>query len=125
MNSKTCEACEGKTEFRREGSAQGWFCTNCDWSVVTTYIPEIELDSVAYSISNVKGIHGNADQLRAVAKLTGGNFLEAKTILSTDGAEILRGNAPEILRALRELRQLNLEVEVVPKFKYEYEVGVN
>lgn len=125
MNTKTCEICGGKTEFRREGSVQGWFCTNCDWSVVTTYIPEIELDPVVYSICNIKGIHGNADQLRAVTKLNGGNFLEAKALLLTNGAVILKGNAPEILLALRQLRRVNLEVEVMPKFEYDYEISVN
>lgn len=43
-----CEKCGGEIEYRRVDRVHCCFCKNCDWNLVTTYLPE--LDENTYSI---------------------------------------------------------------------------
>jgi len=44
MYTLKCKRCNNELVYRREGSSQGWFCENCNSSIVTSYIPKIESD---------------------------------------------------------------------------------
>uniref|UniRef100_UPI0013CEA310 hypothetical protein n=2 Tax=Moraxellaceae TaxID=468 RepID=UPI0013CEA310 len=49
--SETCELCGGKLKSLILGNLSGLFCDNCQkWAVVTTYIPQINLDENLYKI---------------------------------------------------------------------------
>ncbi|NET62610.1 MAG: hypothetical protein F6K47_42920 [Symploca sp. SIO2E6] len=48
-----CEACGARVEYRIEGSTQGLFCTQCGWSLVTTYIPKIAWGITQYQRNRV------------------------------------------------------------------------
>ena len=52
---ESCAACDSELEHRRERSTQGAFCQNCGWSVVTTYVPPIQLDETRYEVRVANG----------------------------------------------------------------------
>jgi hypothetical protein len=118
MQPKICEVCGGEVEFRREGSVQGFFCKSCDWSLVTTYIPEIELDETVYQVyvsdSNFRDEH----QVRAVSEISGLNFLSVRKLLQQEHPMVFEGAAPKVLQALAMLEAVRLRYEIQPPFRW-------
>src|SRR6266550_4353718 len=45
-----CPECGGLTQVLRERLTLGLSCTRCTWSVVSTCIPEIQLDYTSYEV---------------------------------------------------------------------------
>lgn len=118
MQPNTCEACGQKVEFRREGSTQGLFCTNCDWALVTTYIPQIELDETLYSV-RISGtdLH-DKNHIRAVSAVTGLNFIAARKLLQQDRPLVFEGKAPKVLEVRDTLASAGLSYLITPRFDY-------
>jgi hypothetical protein len=119
MESKKCELCGHPVEFRREGNTQGLFCTSCDWALVTTYIPEIELDETIHSVF-LKDVDSpvTTQQIRLVSELSGKNFLESKTLLSTAKSLVFEGGAPSVVSTVKRLKEASLMWRIEPEFKY-------
>lgn len=68
-----CDKCGGQTEVFREGRTQGVRCTRCDWSLVTTYTPPIQLDQTKYEVRVEPGDYRDPGQI---------NIQSIQTILS-------------------------------------------
>ena len=73
-----CKECKGKMNWKIEDSTQGWWCPVCGWSIVTTYIDDIDMDDTEYSlyIINMKEI--DKEKIKLVAKIANVNFVIAK-----------------------------------------------
>jgi hypothetical protein len=121
MQPTKCEACGGELEFRREGSTQGFFCKTCDWAVVTTYIPRIDLDQTKYGLHAIGGDFHDENQVRAVAQVSGLNFIGARKLLQQGDPLVLEARAPEILAAKIRLNEAGLRAEISPPFPIDYE----
>ncbi|HLO87738.1 MAG TPA: hypothetical protein VK203_22405 [Nostocaceae cyanobacterium] len=115
-----CEQCGSPMEVRREGSTQGLYCTNCDWSVVTTYIPAIILDETLYKVSILNGDAQNKQHIRAVAQIVNVNFLAARKLLQEQSPLIVfRGDAKEVVRVREVLSMAGLVYEITPEFPWQ------
>jgi hypothetical protein len=114
-----CEKCGSPVECRRQGSTQGLFCTKCDWSVVTTHLPEIFLDELSYKVSVTSGDHKNSEHLKVIAKLTGANFLAARELLfAKNEFAVFMVKAPQVAEVRKELELAGLSYEITPSFPW-------
>ncbi|MFJ2386730.1 hypothetical protein [Pseudomonas koreensis] len=82
----------------KEGSTQGTRCDRCDWSVVTTNMPCIQLDRCRYEV-RCRGDYRNQDQVKAVSEVTGQNYLISRLTLQQGDALVFSGQAQEALQA--------------------------
>lgn len=118
MQSNKCKMCGGETEFRRIGSVQGLFCKTCDWNLVTSYIPEIELDETLYEVKVNNGDIHNINHVKIIAEVSGLNFLSSRKLLSEQNPTIFRGMALNVIRVRTALAQEGLDYEITPEFNY-------
>jgi hypothetical protein len=103
-------------EPRREGSAQGLFCKSCDWSVVTTQIPAILLDETIYEVRLMAGDFRNEAHVKAVAEVSGRNFLGARKLLQERESLAYKGHAPAVARAEAVLTAAGISIQITPPF---------
>ena len=113
-----CEKCGGALEFQIDNNVQGMFCAKCNFSVVTTYIPEIDADESAYEIRLQAPLSADRNNIRIVAEISGFNFLQAKAALQTEGILIFRGKATEVSRAKEKLLVAGITHSISPFFPY-------
>lgn len=113
-----CEKCGEETESRREGSVQGLFCRSCGWRAVTTYIPAIYLDETEYEVRLCDADHHNRQHIKAVAQVSGQNFLAARELLQQHDPVVFRGKAPDVRRALDTLAAAGVGHRIAPPYPY-------
>lgn len=113
-----CENCKTSMNWFSENSVQGWRCSGCGWSVVTTDIDNIYKDMTQYSIYIKKVNNANMEQIKIIAKIAGVNYLAAKQMLMENHACILKDNAPKVKDAIKKLKQRNIPFKVRPQFEY-------
>lgn len=113
-----CEVCGGDLVFRREGGTQGYFCKSCDWAVVTTYIPDIQLDETLYEVFVIGGDYQNGQQVKAVAAVSGLNFLAARQLLKIQRSMVFKGKAVKVKEIRGILADAGLSFEIFPEFPY-------
>jgi hypothetical protein len=113
-----CEKCGSPTEVVREGRTQGLRCTKCDWSVVTTYTRPIQLDGTLYEVRLVHGDYKSARHVKAIAHVTGVNFLAARRLLREAHPVVFNGKAEDAGRARAELVDVGITVEIRPDYPW-------
>jgi len=116
-NEFLCPICGGLTEKINEGRTIGTRCTQCGWSVVSTYTPPIDEDSTLYEVRVKKSNHPDGNQIKTIASLGGINFLQARKQI-IEGEFIFRGKARQILSVRERLGNVNLSFEINPVFKW-------
>jgi hypothetical protein len=105
-------------EFRQESSVQGLFCKNCDWYVVTTHIPPMQLDETEYEVRVTGGDFHSEAHVKAVAEVSGRNFVGARKLLQEGVPLVYKGHAPEVARAEATLAAAGLGVQILPPFPH-------
>ncbi len=115
---KKCEECGADSEYRVEGSTEGFFCTQCDWALVTTRISEIAQDVTKYKMYLLSADTGNKEQVKALSEFANLNFLQARKLTEKERALIFEGEALEVDKARSVFNQLSIEYEIEPKFPY-------
>ena len=113
-----CEKCGSPIEVFREGRTQGLRCTRCNWSVVTTYTPPIQLDLTIYEIRISKGDYQDERQVKAIAHLAGVNFLNARKLLLETNPIVFKGDALHVASVRDALAAVNIEISIEPKFPW-------
>jgi hypothetical protein len=113
-----CPKCGGRTEQIKEGRTVGTRCTSCDWSVVTTYTPPMDLDFSIYEVRVLSGDFQDEQQVRAVAQVTGSNMLQARKVLQGTGAVVFRGPARSVARVRDQLLHAGVEIAIQPPFNW-------
>lgn len=101
-----------------EGATQGWRCPDCGWSIITTYIDPIYSDVTEYSLYVRNVLKIDREKIKLVAKTAGVNFIIAKQMLEENNVCILKAKAPEIKAAVVKLRELGVDFNISPTFKY-------
>ncbi|WP_165670254.1 hypothetical protein [Metapseudomonas otitidis] len=117
MSSLACEVCGGRLEAFNEGSAQGLRCVDCEWSLVTTQIPEIRVDEQEYDI-HCDGDFKSGAHIRAVAEVSGLNFLESRKALEGGRFVVLSGQAIDVLRVKETLESAGVRYSIEPDFRW-------
>ena len=115
---KRCEECGAITEHRVEGSTEGFFCTKCSWSLVTTVMPEIDADITKYKIYLLFANVHNKDHVKALSEVANANFLQAMKMAKKDRSLIFEGEALEVKKVIKILNKLSIKYEIIPKFPY-------
>jgi DNA-directed RNA polymerase subunit RPC12/RpoP len=113
-----CPECGACTEVIKEGRTVGTQCTNCNWSVVTTYIPPIEQDAVIYTVRIASGNPHNQQQIKLIAQLADCNFLQARKLMQEKETAVFQGRASQILAVKQSLMNANFSVSIEPYFKW-------
>lgn len=114
-----CPQCGGALEPRREGSTQGLFCMNCEWSVVTTVLPDILRDTSTYTVKVTQGDFKNDHHLKAVAQLAGVNMLTSRKLLQqSESFVVATGSARKIAAARDTLLSAGLGFAIEPPFPW-------
>ncbi len=115
---KKCEECGADTEYRVEGSTEGFFCTQCDWALVTTRISEIAQDITKYKMYLLSADSKNKEQLKAVSEVANVNFLQAKKMSQEDRPLVVEDEALAINEARKTFDKLSIRYEIEPNFPY-------
>ena len=45
-----CEQCNSEMIFKINKGTQGWYCPQCNWNLVTSYIEDLNIDETEYSL---------------------------------------------------------------------------
>lgn len=101
----------------KEGSTQGARCDQCDWSVVTTNMPGIQLDRCRYEL-RCRGDYRNQAQVSAVSEVTGQNYLLSRITLQQGDTLVFSGQAQEVLQARNILVSAGVVCEITPDFPW-------
>lgn len=118
-----CPVCGRPLEHWIDGSTQGAYCPPCRrWHVVTTYMPPILSDRRVYRILldpvvRPPVVRPNAVQVRAIARLLGVSFPEAKRA-AVGTTVVFTGRAKAALPVLAALDEARLPVTVDPPFPW-------
>jgi len=115
---KRCEECGAITEHRVENSTEGFFCTKCSWSLVTTVMPEIDANIIKYKIYLLFANAHNKDHVKALSEVANVNFLQAMKMVKKNRPLIFEGEALEVNKVIKILNKLSIEYEITPKFPY-------
>ena len=118
MDIERCAQCGGDLEARAEGRVQGLFCQRCGWAVVTSRFSAIELDQTDYEVQAIGGDLHNQAHVKAVAEVSGRNFLGARKLLQESEPLVYRGKALEVARIAAVLTAAGLGVQIVPPFPH-------
>lgn len=114
-----CPQCGGGLEPRSEGSTRGLFCTNCEWAVVTTALPDILRDTSTYTIKVTHGDFKNNNHLKAIAQLAGFNMLTSRKLLQqSESFAVATGSARKIGAARDTLLSAGLGFVIEPPFPW-------
>ncbi len=113
-----CERCRAKMNWKVDGSIQGWFCSVCGWSVITTYIDDINLDMTEYSLFIKNASEIDRKKIKLIAQIANVSFIIAKRMLEEKEACILKARASEIKVVISKLQEANIDFKVSPFFKY-------
>jgi len=113
-----CEKCGSEMVIKRQGSTQGLYCTNCDWAVVTTYVPDIVKDSTVYEVQLTKADFGNKQHLKVLADVLNVNLLQARNIAKESSGVIFKGAAVDVDEVKKKLESVDIEYEIAPDFPY-------
>lgn len=117
-SSIACEKCGSQMEAFREGRTQGLRCSQCDWSVVTTYTPPIQLDRTTYEVRIERGDYRDAGQVKAAAHVIGVNFLSARDLLKSSQPVVFSGDAQHVMQVRDSLLAAGVVVAIQPEFPW-------
>ena len=115
-----CELCNTKCEYRIINSTQGWFCENCEWNVITTYIPEIDRDEESYSVLLDKNVPFSTEIIGIISKIKNINYLGGLNWLKSSDSVLYKGKALNILEIIDILEKNGLSYSINPKFPHIY-----
>lgn len=112
-----CPNCGSQMIVEYEKPALNFSCPKCGLKIATTRWEEIDLDQKTYLISVVPGENPSFEQIKFISKITGKNYIECKGIL-TNGGEIYKGFAIDVLKRKKELAINKISFSIDPFFKY-------
>jgi hypothetical protein len=114
-----CPSCGRLTERWINRSTQGAYCPACQrWDWVTTYLPPILDDRTVYRVGLMPNASPTAAQVRAVARVGGGNFPQAKRTLAEGSGTLFQGDAQAVLPVLATLDGAGVAHTVEPPFRW-------
>lgn len=113
-----CEKCNSDLITKIEGSTLTISCTNCDWSIASTYYHPMYKDNTLYKVILEKGNLSSKENIKAISKVMNCNFLQAKKVIESDNPIIAEDRAPEIITQLRKLSNSNIKYSIKPNFPY-------
>ena len=119
MNNKViCEKCGTEMIPVDLCKPVGMTCPNCGWGWATTYIDPLLEDAALYTVSLAKGNNATKETIKAVAKISNKNILQAKRMIEESPVDIYVGKAVQVKDILNRLESLSIAYNVTPAFPY-------
>ena len=115
-----CEQCNSEMIFKINKGIQGWYCPQCNWNLVTSYIEDLNIDETEYSlyIKIKKTSVIDFEKIKIISKIANVNYVHAKKMLESNEICILMAKAPVIKDAISKLKEFHIDYFVNPKFLY-------
>ncbi len=112
-----CPECGGVWQFKVIGSCEGFFCNDCDWSIITTR--EDISDPVTYCLIIKEGNKLNISTIRLFSTIFGLNYIGVRSAMNNDPS-ILRfeSRATKMIEIKRKMDELAINYSIIPDFKY-------
>lgn len=125
-----CEKCGSEMIDQSIGDSICIECPKCGWGwATTTYDPTCE-DRTPYEVWLELGNQQTLEILRLIANVAGVNFIQAKTILSSESPVMIYRACPEaaaeknmvqqIQDVARKLLDAGVQFSIKPDFTYDY-----
>ena len=114
---KICPICGEVLTKIVDGSSLVFECPKCKYGEATTIAQGIEWDDTEYTLS-VPASRPELDQIKAVAKITGLNWIKSKALLA-EGGVVFKGRAEHVKKIACSLRGCSIQPIIVPAFPYE------
>ena len=113
-----CEKCGAEMVPIDPDKPIGMKCPECGWGWVTSYIePKLE-DETVYSIILDLGNEATTEALRAVAKVVGCNFIQAKEIIARSPQKLSDGLAVDTDNFIDLLNDASVKYHIEPEWPY-------
>lgn len=114
-----CPEC-ANVVFYRKNHVQGYFCTKseCHYGFATSYIPEIRRDSTQYKIF-ILSLGKNWKQSIVFLSLKFNININETRKFKIPGKLLLSADAVKIFHVKQQLRERNIQIEIVPEYPYE------
>ena len=114
-----CEKCGSNLEQYKKGSTGGVICSKCNWGVVTTEMPEINLDFNIYEVFIRNGDCNNKSHIQTVSSIKGINFLKARNIILDEKLPLVfKGEAKEVVGVREKIKLAGMECVIKPGFPW-------
>ena len=120
-----CEKCGAVMRPIDPSKPVGMTCPNCGWGWATTYVDPMLDDNTIYKVSLSNGNKASKSAIKAVAKVSGKNFIQAKRMIENSPSDIYEGKAIQVKEILILLESLPLSYSVMPEFPYSLSSRVN
>jgi hypothetical protein len=118
LTSLICPNCGALAESVIEGRSSGMRCTQCDWSVFTTFALPIEKDQIEYEIVLSRLSAFNEEHVKTIANLMNINFLQARKKFTEEAPRVFKGKAKEVVVIKEKLDSIGLVYTIQPEFKW-------
>lgn len=96
----------------------GMECPECGWGWVTSYIEPKAEDATIYSIILEQGNNADSNVVKAVSKVAGCNFIQAKSLIAGSTAKLTEGLAVDIETCIEVLDKASVKYHIEPKWSY-------
>ena len=113
----TCIECGGELISEIQGSCLSVRCLSCGMAYATTYYAPIERDHTDYKII-LTDADCNAAKLKAIAEITGFNYLTIRKMSQNTPQELCSGWATVIQNKKKLLDEANVKCNIEPEWKY-------
>ena len=113
-----CPICNHELIPFKEGSSIGVHCSNCDYSVVTSYIDPIYEDEIIYTFLLETGNICNKNTMKIISRITGKNYIQAKNLITSAPVVIAEGKAIDILAIKKVFDGNRIKYSILPEFPY-------
>ena len=116
---KLCQKCSSRLEYLSHATDCDPDGVLCPWNAVTqTYDPLMD-DPLTYEIILKPGNEISKQSLKAVSKVAGMGYIEAKRLIEGQTTKIFAGFADEIMTKKPPLDEAGVEYVIVPDYPYQ------
>lgn len=116
-NKYYCPECGAEMYEKYEKPALNLICPKCGCKLATTKWEKIDLDETEYEVIITSDTNPNMDQIKAISRISGKNFIFAKNVI-VNGGMVFKGRASEVKKIISLLETNSLKYDIVPKFPY-------
>ena len=115
-----CPKCGGNLVFFRQNSTQGYYCSksDCQYSCVTTYLPEIVKDTTIYEVY-ITSLGTNWKQNIVFLALNFNLNIQEARKFKIPGQLLLKADAVKVFEIRQRLRDRKINIVIKPKYKYD------
>ena len=113
-----CPKCGNNLISVLEGTTLKFYCTNCGFSMATTYTNPIYEDYTDYEVYLLEGNSINKSNYFLIQSLTNMNMSQIKSLFENTPYLIFKGSAVEVKKLKEKLDSCKIKYKIIPNFIY-------